>query len=48
MAAISMSDEEQILTEKHILINNEDKGFAKGTYDFSQVGMDWYLESMEK
>ncbi|HVI42349.1 MAG TPA: sigma 54-interacting transcriptional regulator, partial [Anaerovoracaceae bacterium] len=49
MAAVSMVDEEQILTEKHILINNEDKGFTKGgTYDFSQVGMDWYLENMEK
>jgi transcriptional regulator with PAS, ATPase and Fis domain len=36
------------LTEKHILINNEDKGMMKGTYDFSQAGMDWYLENMEK
>lgn len=48
MAAISMVDEEQVLTEKHILINNEDKDVTKGTYDFSQVGMDWYLDSMEK
>lgn len=48
MAAISMADEEQVLTEKHILINNEDKDVTKGTYDFSQVGMDWYLDSMEK
>jgi len=48
MAAISMTDEEQMLSEKHILINNEDKDLVKGTYDFSQVGMDWYLEKMEK
>jgi len=48
MAAISMADEEMLLTEKHILINNEDKGMMKGTYDFSQAGMDWYLENMEK
>ena len=48
MAAISMADEEQILTEKHILINNEDRGHTKGAFDFSQVGMDWYLESLEK
>lgn len=48
MAAISMADEEQQLTEKHILINNEDKDMIKGPYDFSQVGMDWYLEQMEK
>ncbi len=48
MAAISMTDEEQLLTEKHILINNEDKEIIKGTYDFSQAGMDWYLENMEK
>ena len=48
MAAISMTDEEQILTEKHILINNEDKDLTKGAFDFSQVGMDWYLESLEK
>lgn len=48
MAAISMADEEETLTEKHILVNNEDKDITKGTYDFSQVGMDWYLEKMEK
>jgi arginine utilization regulatory protein len=48
MAAISMTDDEQTLTEKHILINNEDRGDTKGTYDFSHVGMDWYLENMEK
>ena len=48
MAAISMADEEDQLTEKHILINNEDKDMTKGAYDFSQVGMDWYLEKMEK
>jgi arginine utilization regulatory protein len=48
MAAISMSDGEQVLTEKHILLNNEDKDAAKGAYDFSQAGMDWYLESYEK
>jgi arginine utilization regulatory protein len=48
MAAISMTDDEQLLTEKHILINNEDRDVSKGTYDFSQVGMDWYLENMEK
>lgn len=48
MAAISMADDEQILTDKHILINNEDKEDAKGTYDFSQFGMAWYLENMEK
>ena len=48
MAAISMADEELQLTEKHILINNEDKDMTKGPYDFSQVGMDWYLEQMEK
>jgi len=48
MAAISMADDEQLLTEKHILINNEDKDYSKGTYDFSQVGMDWYLENMER
>ena len=48
MAAVSMADDELILTDKHILINNEDKDITKGTYDFSQVGMDWYLENMEK
>ncbi|HWQ79909.1 MAG TPA: sigma 54-interacting transcriptional regulator [Anaerovoracaceae bacterium] len=48
MAAISMADGEQVLTEKHILLNNEDKDVTKGAYDFSQAGMDWYLESMEK
>lgn len=48
MAAISMTDDEQSLTEKHILLNNEDKDTAKGVYDFSQVGMDWYLDNMEK
>jgi arginine utilization regulatory protein len=48
MAAISMADEELQLTEKHILINNEDRDMTKGPYDFSQVGMDWYLEQMEK
>ena len=48
MAAISMADEEQLLTEKHILINNEDRELTKGTFDFSQVGMDWYLENLEK
>ncbi|MEL7655213.1 MAG: helix-turn-helix domain-containing protein, partial [Bacillota bacterium] len=48
MAAISMTDEEQSLTEKHILINNEDKDLTKGAFDFTQVGMDWYLENMEK
>ncbi len=47
MAAISMADEEDQLTEKHILINNEDKDMTKSAYDFSQVGMDWYLEKME-
>lgn len=47
MAAISIADDEQVLTEKHILLNNEDKSM-KGPYDFSQVGMDWYLEQMEK
>jgi len=47
MAAISMTDEETILTEKHILINNEDRDFLKGAFDFSQVGMDWYIEKME-
>ena len=47
MAAISMTDEEQVLTEKHILVNNEDKDFIKGTFDFTQVGMDWYIEKME-
>ncbi len=48
MAAISMVDGENVLTEKHILINNEDRDFAKEAYDFSQVGMNWYLEKMEK
>lgn len=48
MAAISMADEEKLLTEKHILINNEDKGMIKGIYDFSRAGMDWYLDNMEK
>jgi len=48
MAAISMADEEKILTEKHILINNEDKDITKVPFDFSQAGMNWYLENMEK
>jgi hypothetical protein len=48
MAAISMADEEQILTEKHILLNNEDKDVTKVPFDFTQAGMDWYLENMEK
>lgn len=48
MAAISMTDDEHILTDKHILINNEDREGSKRAYDFSQFGMDWYLENMEK
>lgn len=48
MAAISMTDDERVLTEKHILINNEDRETMKGIYDFSHAGMDWYLENMEK
>lgn len=48
MAAVSMVEEDQVLTEKHILINNEDKDLTKGAFDFSQVGMDWYLENLEK
>lgn len=48
MAAISMAEEEQVLTEKHILINNEDKDYLKEAFDLSQMGMDGYLENLEK
>ncbi len=49
MAAVSMAGEDEAtLTEKHILINNEDSCISKSAFDFSQVGMDWYLENMEK
>ncbi len=47
MAAISMIDDENVLTDKHILINNSNN-LTKIDYDFSEIGVDKYLENLEK
>ncbi len=47
MAAISMIDDENVLTDKHILIDNKNN-LAKIEYDFTEIGVDKYLENLEK
>ena len=47
MAAISMIDDENVLTDKHILIKNSNN-VTKIDYDFSEIGVDKYLENLEK
>lgn len=48
MAAISMAEDENVLTEKHILISNEYSVFHQENIDFNMLGMDGYLEKIEK
>jgi len=48
MAAVSMAEEENVLTENHILISHEYSVFQQENIDFSLVGMDGYLEKIEK
>ena len=47
MAAMSMIDDENVLTDKHILIDNLNN-ITKIDYDFSEIGVDKYLENLEK
>lgn len=47
MAAMSMIDDENVLTDKHILIDNINNT-TKIDYDFSDIGVDKYLENIEK
>ena len=47
MAAISMIDDENVLTDKHILINNTNN-LTKIDHDISGIGVDKYLENLEK
>jgi arginine utilization regulatory protein len=48
MAAISLSDGDGILTERHILLGSENLDVGRGPYDFSVASMNRYLEDYEK
>jgi arginine utilization regulatory protein len=48
MAAVSMAEDEHILTEKHILVNNEEAALHKSSADLSQIGIDAFLDKTEK
>lgn len=47
MAAISMIDDENVITDKHILID-ESHGTLKIDYEFLELGVEKYLENLEK
>ncbi len=47
MAAISMTDDENVLTDKQILIDDSNNA-VKIDYGFSEIGVDKYLENLEK
>ena len=47
MAAISMIDDENVITEKHILIDDEHNSL-KIDYEFLENGIEQYLENLEK
>lgn len=47
MAAISMIDDENVLTDKHILIDDANNT-VKIDYEFLELGVEKYLENLEK
>lgn len=48
ISAISMVDDENVLTEKHISINCEEKSLLMESYDYKEMGLDEHLEKLEK
>ncbi len=48
MAAISMIDDENVLTDKHILIDDVNNNTVKIDYEFLELGVEKYLENLEK
>ncbi len=47
MAAISMIDDERVLTDRHILIENLNNS-QKLDYEYEELGIEGYLENLEK